>query len=146
MALKRLDTGIKRLAGGIPKRTKKPLAFIPPSPDPMIGLPEGKTNEESIGNEVKAVESSIMARLKADAKRKEIATSAEYYFVVCFEDGNQASTFLKALKYPDDNAAFIDGTILADILNIELPVAEKMKPLREPDRALARLVQPAWRK
>ena len=146
MALKRLDAGIKRLAGSIPKSRKKPLAFIPPEPDPMLGISEGKTNEELIGNEVKAVESSIMARLKADAKRKEIATSAEYYFVVCFEDSNQASTFLKALKYPDDNAAFIDGTILAEILKIELPVAEKMKPLRAPDASLARLVQPAWRK
>ena len=142
MTLQRLNRNLTRL-----KTNRKPLGFLKPVPDPMLGMTPAETNEASINNEVKAVKTAIGERLKIDAARKKLATAADDYFVVAFESGTQATAFLRALNYPDLTAAFIDGTILADHLKIELPKAEKIRPLKTThDRSLTALVQPAWRK
>lgn len=123
--------------------TGRPLGFLPPAPDPFQNLPEAETNEAAINNEVAAVRSAISDRLKADAKRKALATGSDYYFVVCFENDEQATAFLKAAGYPKIADAVIDGTILADLLAIKLPkVTERESKLKTVhDKTLTRLVK-----
>jgi len=144
--LKRLGSKLSLREG--PKSLRAPLAFIPKAKDPCEDLEEAKTNEKSIAQEVGAIQNAMVQRLKADAKRKELATSSDDYFTVAFESGEQATAFLQAVGYKTVHDAFIDGLILADLLQIKLPAAkDKIKVLqRMHDPKLTKLItNPKWR-
>lgn len=121
--------GLKALGGrmaglsGKPLRTRRTLAFVEKAPDPMRDMAPADTAEQQINGEVEAVRIGIVERMKKDAARKKAAVAADDYFVVAFESGEQATAFLRAVRYDKPDDAFIDGTMLAKLLNIELPAA-----------------------
>ncbi len=113
-----------------------------PAPDPLEGLPESRSPEKALGNELRAVKTGIQQRLERDQERRRAAGDADDHFVMVFETGAQARAFLLAVGYQWPDEAFIDGTIVADILGIELPKAEhkarELKKIHDP--SLTRLV------
>lgn len=142
--LKRTDTAIQIKKIGM---RKAELKFVQPAVDPLRGIELNGTPEQNAETEVKAVKSGFAQRAAQEQERFQQTTRTDYYFAVVFEDGGQANAFLKAVGYPTADALFVDGTILADILKIEIPQAEfKLRPLKAPDAKLARLVTSAPRR
>jgi hypothetical protein len=83
--------------------------------------------------------------LRKDLERQRLAhkeqSKVDYHFVVCFADGDAATTFLQKVGYPDASAIFVDGHVLAGLLKIELPKPKfRLQQVRPPQRNLARLV------
>ncbi len=119
-----------------------PLRFVEPAPDPLGGLPANPSPEKALGNELRAVKTGIQQRLDRDHERRRAAGDADDHFVMVFETGAQARAFLLAIGYQWPEEAFIDGTIVADILGIELPRSEhkprELKKIHDP--SLTRLV------
>lgn len=133
--------------------TRKPLAFLPPEADPLRFLGEAENNEKAVNAEVQELRKAIVSKSKLaqtmkDAKaRLDRDTAADDYFVLCFETGEQAVAFLRAIGYKHTADRFIDGTIIAELLKIELPKpTARMKLLKtDHDQKLVSLVQPKWR-
>jgi len=129
----RLQRAIKRL----------PLTWIDPAPDPLDGLKPSKSPEKALAGELQAVKSGIRDRIAADNVRRRAAGDADDHFVMVFETGEQASVFLRAIGYRWPDEAFIDGTIVADMLGIAIPkAAHKPRELKKiHDQSLTRLVR-----
>ena len=141
MPIKRLmTTTMKRIERG--KITRVPLMFLKAARDPFLGLKEQATHEANMKAEVGAIHNAMVDRLRQDQQRKKLAGAADDNFTVCFETGEQATAFLRALGYREFNECFIDGLILAELLKIELPQAKaKIKPLKSTHPAsMTRLV------
>ena len=128
----RLQRAIKRL----------PLTWIKPSPDPLANVKPSKSPEKALANELQAVKSGIRDRIAKDNERRRAAGDADDHFVVVFETGAQASAFLRGIGYRWPDEAFVDGTIVADMLGIEIPKASaKPRELKKiHDQSLTRLV------
>lgn len=148
--LKRTSRQLIRLKSSSSKITRtfgRPLSFVPKALDPCRNLPEieGKA-EDQIREEVEAIKIGMVERMKQDAQRKKLAVAGDDYFTVAFESGEQAMAFLKAVGYPWPGEAFIDGTILAKAMNIALPKAQKIHPIKSMHaNQLTRLISnPKW--
>lgn len=125
------------------RRLREPLGWVPHVDDPVKGAKKGKTIEETVKIENEVTYKAFMDAAKQDRKNQahqEEGYGAEY-FVVVFQDGKQASHFLKAAGYPDYLDTFIDGTILAEILKVKLPAStvEPRKLRRTHDASLTSL-------
>lgn len=118
----------------------EPLKFIEDAPNPLAGMPEAKTEEE-LTDVQKALRAGFIARSKAEKFRRDETTRTDFFFCVVFEHGDQAKAFMKHWGYPDPDAQFVDGTILAKAMGIELPPTPfRLKPLRPADKSLQHLV------
>jgi hypothetical protein len=137
--LKKLERpSLKKLSLGI---TKPPLGFIEPADDPIRRVPKDLTPEEQFKQTMNALGQGLSGALQKQAAQHKERGKTDYYIVVCFEHGTQADAFMRATGYQDYEAQFVDGTILAKLLKIELPPAPYRPPrLRKPDQSLARLV------
>jgi len=129
---RRLNRSIKRL----------PLTFVDAAPDPLANAQPNKSPEVSLASELKALKSGIQQRIAKDNDRRRAAGDADDHFVMVFETGQQAAVFLRAIGYQWPEEAYVDGTIVADILGIELPAAPtKPRQLKKiHDQSLTRLV------
>ncbi len=152
--LKRLS-GIKKPAGG--KGLRKlgktigaaPLPFIDKvDPKVVTADTEGMSQEQAIDASVQVLGTTMSQRMKMERERKKAATAADDYFVICFQEGAQATAFLKAIGYPELYASFVDGTIVAKLLDIELPAPTmKKRALKKThDKGLTRLAADLKRK
>lgn len=120
---------------------RKLLAFIGPARDPLAGKPE-LPPEEDFTETVKRLEGGLSAAMKRQSEVFRAQGRSDYYAVLCFEEGEQVEAFLKGVGYPDPEARFVDGPVLAKLLMIEIPATKfRFRPLRKPDGALARLVK-----
>jgi hypothetical protein len=152
---KRLGKKLERREdGGGPKRLSKkparlgtdikrnPLSFIEPAPNPMQGLvTKGRDAEDYMADEVNRLQEGFLARAKAERFRFSETTRSDYYCTIVFEHGDQRAEFLKQAGYRETDPYFVDGTILAAALGIELPPSPfKLRPLRAADRSLRHLV------
>ena len=125
----------QRLAG------QQALAFVGPADDPLEGMPDDLPPEQRFAETIKRLEGGLSAAMKKQSKDFIQQGRSDYYCVLCFEQGEQVGAFLKGLGYPAPDDMFVDGPLLARILNIEIPQPTyRLKPLRKPDKALARLV------
>lgn len=132
--MKRLDTSM-RLG------MKPSLGFIAPAADPIGPADPEATSEQKENAAMSDVLRGFKERAKAEAIRFAETTRTDYYLCVVFEHGDQANAFLRGAEMPDQNSMFIDGTILAKALNIELPKSPfKLRALKSPDRSLNSLV------
>jgi hypothetical protein len=83
--------------------------------------------------------------MKSDLKRQNRAHQeqqrVDYYKVLVFSDGDAADELLKRIGYHDPQMTFIDGHLLAGLLNIDLPKPKfRLQTIRPPVRNLERLV------
>lgn len=117
------------------------LAFLDPSGDPIRPADPDATPEAQENAAMSDVLRGFKERAKAEALRFAETTRTDYYFCVVFEHGDQANAFLRAAGYPDQTTMFVDGTMLAKALDIELPPSPfKLRTLRPADRSLNGLV------
>jgi hypothetical protein len=166
MALKRLNTGIKQREGGGLKRldpnamkkrreAAKALDFVPNVREDVIADvdDEALTPEEANAERMELLDDALNGNkpvtdgstIKADLKRQRDAYAnqgkTDYYGVICFADGDALTEFLKKVDYPDPEATFIDGYILAARLGIELPRPKfQLQKIRPPVKSLAGMV------
>jgi hypothetical protein len=92
--------------------------------------------------ELDQVSTGFRDRMKEEAARRKSATDGAYYFVACFESGEQASAFLKAVGMDAGGDLFIDGRALADRTGVRLPKSNLRFNLgRKPDPKLSALVR-----
>lgn len=134
----------------IPLKAKRvPLTFVPEQPNPLAklkGAKPTKTKAEGMKRELDAVGKAFREAAKNTSKLAlhELSGYGAEAFLVVFEDSDQATAFLRAMKYPHPKDVFVDGTILADILSVKLPAAKaavkKLKSVQNPK--LTRLAQP----
>jgi hypothetical protein len=106
------------------KILRRPLLdFVPKAADPLAGVQPGKTQDVTFKRELDAVGQSFRDAAKKTTQT-ELHTHSGYgaeYSVIVFEDRDQVTAFFRAIGYPEPKDVFIDGTVVADILNIELP-------------------------
>jgi hypothetical protein len=157
MALKRIERkplkvsgGLKEMeVGGIAKRRllNSALDFVQNEEDVLADLPEDLSPEEAHVARMERLDDALNQKttIKADLKRQGEAHKeqgrTDYHFVVCFADNEAATEFLRKLGYPQADAIFVDGHVLAGLLNIELPKPKfRLQAIRPPQRNLARLV------
>jgi hypothetical protein len=157
MALKKIarkplkeSGGLKKIeAGGIAKRRllNSALDFVQSEADVLADLPEDISPEEAHVQRMERLDEALNQKstIKDDLKRQGDAhkalSRADYHFVVCFADNDAATEFLRKLGYPQTDAIFVDGHVLAGLLNIELPKPKfRLQQIRPPQRNLARLV------
>ncbi|SHG90904.1 hypothetical protein [Bradyrhizobium erythrophlei] len=164
MALKKITIGIKKTEGGglkkidmasIAKRREaaKALDFVGDGEDALADMPEDLKPEEEEAERLKRLDTALNGEkpvtdgstIKADLKRQNEAHknqgANDYYFVVVFADGDAATEMLKKTGYPNPDAEFVDGYILAQCLGHELPRPKfKLQKIRPPQRTLERLV------
>ncbi len=120
--------------------TDEPLAFIEAAANPIKQPPTG-TEEEKQEQTLVQVRNGFVARAKEEAHRFQETTRTDYYVVMVFEHGDQVNAFLRQSGYPDANAMFVDGTIVAEKLGMKLPPTPfRLKPLRKTDNSLSRMV------
>jgi prepilin-type processing-associated H-X9-DG protein len=164
MALKKIERsgplksagGLKKLeGGGIAKQRmlNRALDFVGDAPDVLADVEEGDSPEATHGAIIDRLDHALndqpserdASTIKADLKRQGDAYKnqglCDYYVVVCFADGDATTEFLKKLGYPDPNAVFVDGHVLASLANIELPKPKfRLQHIRPPQKNLERLV------
>lgn len=170
MALKKLNIGIKKREGGglrklDPNALKnrreaaKALDFVPAVRDDVLAEiddemlnPEeanaarmaaldGALNGDKAEDKVETNNSTIKADLKRQRDAYANQGKTDYYCVICFADGDAVQAFLKATNYPDADAVFVDGHILAGRLGIELPKPKfQLQKIRPPQKSLSRMV------
>lgn len=134
------SSGLKKL--GAKKVIAAPLAFLEKAnPDDVTADTTGMTQEQAIDASVQILGTTMSQRMKMERERKKAATTADDYFVMCFQEGTQATAFLKAIGYPEIYASFVDGTIVAKLLDIELPepTLKKRALKKTHDKGLTRL-------
>ena len=135
--LKRADPDAMRAR----MKRRPALAFVQREPNPLLGMEKDLPAEEAFAETAKRLEGGLSAAMQKQMQAFAGQGRSDYYAVLCFEQGEQLEALLKAWGYPDPEAAFIDGPLLASILGIEIPEPEfRLKPLRGVDKALARLV------
>ena len=121
--------------------SRTPLYFLDDARDPLKGIPKDLAPEDQFKANMNALGQGLSGALQKQQQQHKERGRSDYYIVVCFEHGDQADAFMKATSYPDVEAQFVDGTILAKLLSIELPAAPYRPPkLRKPDQTLAKLV------
>jgi hypothetical protein len=108
-----------------------PLSFVADEPNPIKGLDtRGLNNEQRRKKELDAVGQAFSkASKQITAQHKDVGYGVDYCVLV-FRDAGQVTAFLQGVHYPDPQAHYVDGTILADILHVALP---------EPKVALSKL-------
>jgi len=164
MPLKKFESKIKKIEGGglkkfdpkaLAKRREaaKALDFIPAEDDALADMPDDLLPEQENAARMEMLDAALNGEkpvtdgstIKADLKRQGDAHKnqgrTDYYCVICFAEGEAVTEFLTRVGYPEPDATFIDGHILAGVLNIELPKPQyKLQKIRPPQRTLARLV------
>lgn len=140
--IKKSSAPIKRLGSSIGKIRREPLAFVAEEPNPLEGVKPGKTPEEKITRELSAFGQAFRdaAKNEAAAMHHALEGYGAEYFVMVFRDADQATAFLRKIEYPDAKAVYVDGTIVAELLKIELPeskvpLPKKLKAHRDPKLA-----------
>lgn len=108
---------------------RRPLDFVPERPNPLEGLADSKSLEEKSARELDAFGKAFREAVKQEsaAAAHELEGYGSEYFVCVFRDAAQATSFLKAIKYPDPYDVFVDGPMVADLAGIK--IAEPLMPL-----------------
>ena len=120
--------GLQRSPKKMMLRNREPLEFVKAEPNPLSGKPT-KNQEQKFTREL-----DEYGKAFRDAAKKEQAATDHAmegygadYFLMVFRDSRQATGFLHAIGYPDAKDVFVDGTIVADLLDVKLP--EPVAPL-----------------
>jgi hypothetical protein len=124
-----------------PVAIRKALDSVPNAPDPIKGKVDYTGDiEADAAAELGAVEIGFRERMKEEAERFKGATGSDFYFVAVFDDGDQATAFLKGAGFTGGGDLFIDGRKLADAMGIELPASQvTARKIGKPDAKLVRL-------
>ena len=104
-----------------PIKRRIPLPQFDAAPDPIDDERYTGQADQDAEIELDQVAQGFRERLANEAERFKTTTDGAYYFVVAFENGQQAEAFLKQAGISSRGDLFVDGRILADNLNIILP-------------------------
>jgi hypothetical protein len=129
-------------AGPLPPIKRRPeLPAFRPAPDPVKDTAPTDNPQEDVKAELDQVSTGFRERMKEEAARAKSATDGSYYFVACFESGEQATAFLTGVGMDAGGDLFVDGRALADRMGIKLPASNlRFNPGRKPDPKLSALV------
>lgn len=125
-------------------RSRPLLGFVQDEPNPLEGVvpdPKQPMKKEldAVGLAFRAASKSI----KGDQMHEHAGYGAEYFVVVC-QDAGQCTALLKGMGYPEPKDVYVDGLVVAELLNIKLPDAQvqpkKLKAIHNPK--LTRLARP----
>jgi hypothetical protein len=145
--LKRTEARLQRLNGSKAKVQRLALDFVPSAENPLCGIKPSGTNEQQRKQELDAIGQAFSKASKQISGRDKLTSYGVDYCVLVFRDADQVDAFLRAVGYPDPKAHYVDGTILADILQIALPapkvVIPKIKRTQNP--RLTKLAMPLQR-
>lgn len=99
-----------------------------PADDPFVALDgaEFANPEIEAEAELSALSEGFRSRMKKEAERL-ASSGVDYYFMVVFQTGDQATAFLKAMSIANGPRLMIDGNDLAARLGIELPPGVDMQ-------------------
>ena len=79
------------------------------------GIPEVDTAAEQ-----SALLAGFKARNRNEQQRFEEATDSEYWFALCFHTRAEKEKFLQALGWMDLGDKYLDGTVVAERLGVDL--------------------------
>jgi hypothetical protein len=120
--LKGLGTGT-----GLRTGAKKEFGFYKSPASPLSGAADrAPTREAKLKTELDEVGKAFRAQAKGEKERYEEAGYGANYVVMVFPDAQQTNAFMEAIGYPDPEAMFVDGTLVADLLGWELPATEQV--------------------
>jgi hypothetical protein len=130
--LQRSPVALRRTGGGLGIHASKPklmkishrrlLDFVPEQPNPHADLPHALTLENKCDQEVSAFGKAFRkaAKDEAAAAAHELEGYGAECFVCVFTDAAQATSFLKAVGYPEPYDVFVDGPLLAELLKVKI--------------------------
>ena len=137
------STGPRKLV----RTNKKILDFVPDEPNPLEGKNlDAKTQDQKLKKQIDAVGLAFRAAAKSSHTQMlhELTGYGAEYCVLVFEDSLQVTAFLREVGYPEPKDVYIDGTVLAQILGVELPPPsverKRLKTVHNPK--LTRLAKP----
>lgn len=114
-----------------------------PAPDPLRDVDYGPDPEVNASRQLTAIEAGFRSRAAQEKRRMKLATDSSYYRVVVFEDGDQSAAFWRAFAErfgPVPEGDFVDGRVLADLLNIVVPDSPLRYNAPKPTPEMADLV------
>ena len=127
---------------GKPRAIRRRQEIERPAPDPLAGVEYTNDPETNAARQLSAVEVGFRKRATEERKRMKAATSLDYFRTIVFEDGDQCAAFWRAFQRrfgPVPQGDFIDGRLLADLLEISLPASPMRYSTPKPVPELAHL-------
>lgn len=109
--------------------------------DPLADVPYGNGIEKDSEAELSALLAGFKDRAKQEADRFRLATDSEYWFAVCFASREQKERFLQVMDWIKYGDKYLDGTVLAEKHNIELPEVYLSNRQVRQDKKLHQLVE-----
>lgn len=113
-----------------------------PTPDPLADVEYTGNAETDSAREMAALESGFKARAQAETERFRIATDSEFWFAVCFQSREQKDVFLAAMEWSSAGDKYIDGTMIASAMGIDLPKVDLQKRRKNGEPRLKKLIVP----
>lgn len=116
----------KPRAVGKPRSVRRRQDVERPAEDPLAGVEYTSDPETNAALQLSAVEAGFRKRAAEERKRMKAATSLDYFSVLVFEDGDQAAAFWREVARrfgPIPVGTYVDGRLLADLLEIPLPTS-----------------------
>lgn len=114
---------------------------LPKLPDPLADVDYTQGVEGSAKEELSATLTAFKDRAKQEQKRFELATDSEFWFAVGFQSRDQKEAFLKALEWLKYGDKYLDGTLIARQMDIEIPQVRLSNVKNKRDKKLAPLVR-----
>lgn len=151
------ERGLKALPSGGIKRQQmlnSALDFVDDrQADVLAGVKTEDLSEADHRGVIEKLDAALNPPAHGKYRRADIAKSmgqhqsqadqhaTDHYCVLCFAEGDSVTAFLQRVGYPDPSATYIDGHVLAELLNIEMPKPKfRLPKIRPAQRTLARLV------
>ncbi len=109
------------------REAKSRVAMAKNKPPPYVDLPPVVSNEDpetAASKDLNALQKGFKQRAQDENKRFRLATDSEYWFCVCFQSREQKDGFLNMLNLPCLDDKYIDGSLFAEKLGVNIPNAE----------------------
>lgn len=114
-------TGLAGLKlGGINLSLTKPAEPAEQVPDPLAHVEYTGVEEIDTKAELNALQIGFRERKAREAERFKNATDSEFWVALCFRTREQKEQFLKVAKLIEHGDKYLDGELVAKILNIPL--------------------------
>lgn len=101
---------------------------------------ETMSNEDQEALRLAQLHQGFRERMKNEAKRRAIATDAEYWLCVVFQDRDQKDQFLRATGWETLGDKYLDGERLADRMGVAIDKSEIVYNIGGADPKLSALV------
>lgn len=109
------------------REARNKIAMIKNKPPSYVELPPiipGEDPETAASNDLNALQKGFKQRAQDENKRFRLATDSEYWFCVCFQSREQKDGFLNMLNLSCLDDKYIDGSLFAEKLGVNIPNVE----------------------